>query len=481
MHKAIIILAAVVAVATATHPLEQIFAGSDDAHRQQPSMEPRSIRDQYFNTRQNHFRPQSPKVERWPYMYNDQFYTEGGPVFVYINGGDAVTYQVLQSGLMYDIAQEVNATIVSFEHRFFRRSIFAPDASFESLETLSIEQNLNDLANMLVQYKEYWGQNPRVILFGFGYGAQLAVYARMRFPHLVDGVWSSSGAFNFQRATPDYIEDLGETILEYSPACHDNLRDAFDQMTDMSDAGFGEVLADRLHNCDAVDTNSTEAVAYFYLREIFLIVTEINSNHMSGLANFCSYMTDGFNAITNFVRWKSSVWGLQNCFQFNYEWMLNYLRDDFWLAPALTNGHRQLVYMLCTQFGSFPATETANATLNPFGDIVYLNFGQEFCADVFGEDYSVDALWNFVDEHLIQYNGLNPEVTNVVFTTGELDPFRRTGMLEAPNSQAPVLTIENFGRSADFDSGLRDQPEVRAVIDTIRSYIYEWIGHGDRK
>lgn len=57
------------------------------------------------------------------YILNRQYYVDGGPLFVYIN--DAVTYttQWLQTGLMYDIAKQLNGALITSDHRYFRSNL----------------------------------------------------------------------------------------------------------------------------------------------------------------------------------------------------------------------------------------------------------------------------------------------------------------------------------------------------------------------
>lgn len=60
----------------------------------------------------------------------------------------------------------------------------------------TVSQTLADIANLIQDVKNVLNTtNSRVILWGSRYGATLATYARLRYPHLVDAAWSSSGGF----------------------------------------------------------------------------------------------------------------------------------------------------------------------------------------------------------------------------------------------------------------------------------------------
>lgn len=60
-----------------------------------------------------------------------------------------------------------------------------------------MEQCLADIATFIRFIRSSSGAylNSKVILWGSGYGGSISTYARMKYPHLIDGVWSSSGIF----------------------------------------------------------------------------------------------------------------------------------------------------------------------------------------------------------------------------------------------------------------------------------------------
>lgn len=61
---------------------------------------------------------------------------------------------------------------------------------------LTVDQALADLATLIgTVTRDLDAINPRVVVFGIGYGGTMAVMARKKYPHLVHGVWASSGLF----------------------------------------------------------------------------------------------------------------------------------------------------------------------------------------------------------------------------------------------------------------------------------------------
>lgn len=56
------------------------------------------------------------------YQSNAEFYKDGGPIFLYINDGAGVRW--ITSGLVYDIARELNGGLVTASTRYFGQNTF---------------------------------------------------------------------------------------------------------------------------------------------------------------------------------------------------------------------------------------------------------------------------------------------------------------------------------------------------------------------
>lgn len=65
-------------------------------------------------------------------------------------------------------------------------------------------------------------KSSKVILFGEDYGGALAVWARQKYPHLVDGVWASSAYVRPVINHGHLAINIGQTYKEAgSQACYD--------------------------------------------------------------------------------------------------------------------------------------------------------------------------------------------------------------------------------------------------------------------
>lgn len=83
----------------------------------------------------------------------------------------------------------LNTSSPSYEHSTL---------TLEDLQFLEFDQMLADIS-MFIRHLHVTMQtlylDNDVILYGAGTGGTLAAWARKKFPHLVDGAWSSSGIF----------------------------------------------------------------------------------------------------------------------------------------------------------------------------------------------------------------------------------------------------------------------------------------------
>lgn len=70
------------------------------------------------------------------------------------------------------------------------------NASTPNLKYLTVDQTIRDISLLIGHVKEKLSSpNARVVLWGTGYGAALATWTKQKYPHLIAGVWSSSGVY----------------------------------------------------------------------------------------------------------------------------------------------------------------------------------------------------------------------------------------------------------------------------------------------
>lgn len=55
-------------------------------------------------------------------MVNEDYFEEGGPIFIYIGGEWSIAASTIQSGIFVDIAKEHKGILFYTEHRFYGKS-----------------------------------------------------------------------------------------------------------------------------------------------------------------------------------------------------------------------------------------------------------------------------------------------------------------------------------------------------------------------
>lgn len=130
----------------------------------------------------DHFNPQDRRTYSARYFVNDEFWSAGGPIFIFVGGFGFTQYgsELLTHGAVYDIANETNGQLFSLETRFFGYSRPTADTSLENLRFLSLHQILADLALFINYIRENYNgaANSRVVL------GEIIMVQRCQFGHV---------------------------------------------------------------------------------------------------------------------------------------------------------------------------------------------------------------------------------------------------------------------------------------------------------
>ncbi|KAJ1407010.1 serine carboxypeptidase S28-domain-containing protein [Ochromonadaceae sp. CCMP2298] len=112
----------------------------------------------------------------------------GLPVFLYTGNESPVEEYVNNTGLLWDLAKEMNALVVFAEHRYFGESVPLLQGVDNCIAFLSSEEALADYAALVGRIRLGWGaKDSAVVAFGGSYGGMLAAWLRIAYPSAVDG------------------------------------------------------------------------------------------------------------------------------------------------------------------------------------------------------------------------------------------------------------------------------------------------------
>lgn len=426
-----------------------------------------------FRTRLDHFRPQNQERVEFRYNVNANHYnTDGGPLYIYLKDYRDYSTRWIENGLMVDIAQQTGAALMTFDYRYFGVNRPTETASFEDLEYLSVEQILADVADFARFVRQYIGNGrySPIILYGSGFGGVLSVWARSRYPHLIDAAWSSSGHVQPELASYGPYDIFQYTFfIPDEGRCIDLIRNAYDIIAYLVINGAGEYLSDRLNLCHPVETANEADVASLYELTIRAVLSYINQYHYPGVRSFCTdlYAIPG-DPLNSLARWLRYVYGDEECFDHSYSSMIENTSNSTWGSFGTIEGRRQWYYLQCTQIGAFLLADT-NTWLP---GVVTLEYHLAKCGDVFGVDFEYDTLHGAFHTLIQEYD---QAISNAIYTNGYFDPFRYFGRLYDPTDAGNVINMDFAAQSADLASlSLNDPQSIYVGKTAVREHILRW-------
>lgn len=251
---------------------------------------------------------------------------------------------------MFDMAKELNGTLLYTEHRYYGNSHPTEDTSTANLKYLTVEQALADLAHFIEHIKgssRGFGSSG-VILVGASYSATMATWARLKYPHLVNGVWASSGPLYAKVDFFEYNEVMTESVrVVGGEKCLKRFETAFKQLEDY--VGFSEpkVLA-RIKKdfrlCEPLKL-SRDVSHFFY--EVSDSVAGMVQLHRAGdIERACKYMLDESyeDSVAALSAWVSSK-TRKKCLNMNYDDMVKKFTNVTWGSEA-NKQLRQWIYQV---------------------------------------------------------------------------------------------------------------------------------------
>lgn len=350
----------------------------------------------WFNVAVSHYDPLMRRSFDLRYYSNDEHYVAGGPIFIYVGGGNEVYNDYLARGAVFEIAQETGGYLFGLEHRYFGASQPTDDTSVSNLSFLTVHQAVADVGEFIAFVKaNYRGASEsRVILWGRGYGGALAVWARHKFHHLVDGVWASSAFINAVSETQQFMRNTAYTLRSIGgPACEQVIIDAFQMMEDAVRNRDTSYIEERFRLCSPIDLDIEEDVS----RLFYGIASDIGYEFVSharypDIDDKCTLMrglnnpeSPAANAIDAFARWfVDDFFRYATCINYNNTAVLEIYQSVEWNSISAITGYRQTLWLQCTQLGQFATSGVGDG--HPFGSRFDASFFRRWCAEVFDEE-----------------------------------------------------------------------------------------------
>ncbi|XP_049286081.1 thymus-specific serine protease-like [Anopheles funestus] len=438
------------------------------------------LREAWFETRVDHFNSRNQDKFAMRYYINDEHAYARGPIFVVVGAAGPIQTRWITEGLFYDTAYLEGAYLFANELRYFGHSLPVENAETENLDFLNADQALADLAEWITYLRQTYVNNPnaKVILMGTAYGGALATWFRQKYPHLVSGVWVSSGAIEADFAFASYNVALGESIRQYgSDTCYSTIWSGFRVAQNMAHLGLADLLSTEFHLCEPLDTDNELEVRAFLLGLRDDIEFEmLHLRNTNSIREMCEDMDQQRDSSLNaLIDWFAREHQYEQCVHMNFDsYMERYVETDFNTA-SLQAGHRQRLYLQCTEEGFFPTTSESED--QPFGNMIGPDFFVQVCQRAFGEWLTEDVIFKQLRSTNTRFGGLEPAIERAHFTNGGVDPYRVGSPLEDLNPKTPATLIPHTFVAPDLESidYEYDSEELIAAKERTRTLIDVWI------
>ncbi len=203
---------------------------------------------------------------------------ESLPIFLYTGNESPVEEYVNNTGLMWTLAEQMNALIIFAEHRYFGESIPKLQGSKNCISYLTSEEALADyasLTNLIRRDVQTWGaQDSAIIAFGGSYGGMLASWMRTLYPSAIDGaIAASAPVWGFPLNTCPL--DGSAQVVSYATSasagcneyCSSNLKASYVLFSDLGKTNWGRSLMNQnLPLCTPLTASSDVTTLLSYLQ-----------------------------------------------------------------------------------------------------------------------------------------------------------------------------------------------------------------------
>ncbi|XP_073957726.1 putative serine protease K12H4.7 [Choristoneura fumiferana] len=439
--------------------------------------------------------------ETWKMRYYKRltFWKPNGPIYLLIGGHFEMFSELIERYCLFtcQLANETNGALFLSEHRYYGESMPVDIIDTSSMKYLSSKQALADLAALIKTIKsaaEF--KSSKVVVIGGSYAGNLAAWMRLLYPDLVDAAVSSSAPVLAKKDFYEYLEAVSDTYEKYGSAdCVNKINDFFKRITELLKTPSGiEKLKKEFgicHHCDMrviVNQQSfLESIISFMFGNVaahhtpddiknkcrYLLTEKWKQSMQKSVEIFHEQLTSQYSSATSSAaetifkpkKWTQITPGIWMCYNYSFKDIMHYMR-----------AHRKKwytvwAYQACTEFGYF---DTTNSDKQPYAHNVPLDYYIKQCQAIFGEDFNEKRVDDGVAETNAMYGGITPKVTNVVFTHGDMDPWRRLGVLKDLSDTAVVRITNGTSNSAllYLDSS---NPALLKDREYVKQMIKKWI------
>uniref|UniRef100_A0A182IUD0 Prolylcarboxypeptidase n=1 Tax=Anopheles atroparvus TaxID=41427 RepID=A0A182IUD0_ANOAO len=481
-------VALVFSSATSVEPRKTLPILLDLLHPQTDHLVPRNYvsnrsESLRFRTRVDHYNVQNRDTFEFDYVSNDEFYQPGGPIFIVVGGNTALNGYFIENGLFHEIARREGAWLFSNEHRYYGRSAPVDDYSAPNMRFLTVEQALIDLIEWIDYLRNEVVRDPeaKVILHGLGYGGAVAIWARQRFPNLVDGAWGSTASVIARVNFNEYGEDIGNTIRTFGhDDCYGVIWRGFRTAENLLDAGLYGRISELFRSCEPLQASDPLSVETFFFALKGSFEAEMfGQATYESVTRMCAELEadpadTALEVLANFFERRYADF---DCIPYDFESnVASSLYEEVGVPTNAEFGIRQRLYQLCTEFGWFLTSASGDS---PFGTRVTYRYFIDTCRAAFGDWITQEIVYEGVRLTNLHYGADDPRVTNVLYVNAEFDPTRLVSITNYTNVLANAFVIDQAVVALDWLPPNDSDPEaIKLIQREIEGYINLWVSNG---
>lgn len=400
------------------------------------------------------------------YFENLAYYdgNPGRPILLYIGGESEFSEAAyIQRGSITKIAKETNAIILGLEHRFFGNSQPFPYLNKTSMEYLTVDQALADIAAFLSFARlEYCSDSTcDVLVIGGSYPGALSSWFRLYYPHIANYSWASSAPVNIKLLFPEYDELIANVLKEVDDDCFTNtkliLSYYHNQIVKRNRTTFQEMKRNYGFT-DDMDMGSVLSI----LSDVIYYAVQYDNNY-NLIRPYCAKQNGHEPSFEAYIKLFHDV---QRTFS-----QTTHDMDPFSLTdedPYSKNAAmRAWTWMTCNELGWF-----ANSAgfQSPW---VNQTFYEKVCKKLFKIDVG------FIRRSAFRYGSNHPRSSYVIFSNGKVDPWSALGVESVSSSnQQYSYHIEGASHCSDMkDENPLDTEDLKKTRAQIIDRLVSWLNH----
>ncbi|CAH8558528.1 hypothetical protein MS3_00005578 [Schistosoma haematobium] len=434
----------------------------------------------YFWTRVDHFSFVNDDKFFIKYLINNESFTPGGPIFFYTGNEGAIEIFAENSGFIWKLSQELNASVVFAEHRYYGTSLPFGNNSFKDRQHfgyLTAEQALADYVLLINQLKANYScfASSPVIAFGGSYGGMLSAWIRQKYPNQIAGAIASSAPVWLFPGLSDcngFSMTATNSFLKYGGEnCVKNIQLSWSNIVDIGQSIDGKELLTHMFNICTPLTDVQNIIDYFsdFLGTISMVNYPYPANFLLALPEWpVKYLCTNLSAydpqqpvVTRISLLAKAILSLTN-----YTGNQTCL-DISTSSPSLdTTGWDLQTCMEMT---------TPMCASGPVNIMPPLNWDLKSfsisCQNRFGVSPRVE--WPKVEF----WSKSVHTITNIIFSNGEIDPWSALSITN--NSYVPFATVINISDAAHhLDLRTPNPADPQSVIkarEIEKQKIIQWI------